>query len=133
MPVWPVWIDANGNRYDSWNQLTLDHLKNVVVLLTKRAKEGQREWNRYTFSVIEYQWRQTLITLEDASRALRNRLDSADPWALDSAPKTPQEALISAGNVLGEAPRRKSKQRGTSLSEGKIVELPRKLRIEEAK
>lgn len=141
----PVWRDADGNQYNSWDELGLDHLKNVVALLTKRAEEAQKEFKRlkqrkadqaeltYTYYA-EENWRELLLVLEGASRALKRRLDSDNAFELDPAPLTPQEALTRAGSVLGEAPRRADKQRGSPVSparEGKIVERPRKLRIEE--
>ena len=131
----PVWRDADGNTYNSWDELGLDHLKNVVVLLTKRAEEAKRLYNSFIAPganayYAEERWRELLVLLEDASRTLKRRLNSDNAFELDPAPATPQEAFSRAERVLGDTPRRASKQRSASVREGKIVERPRKLRIE---
>lgn len=133
----PVWRDAEGVVYENWNQLGLEHLKNVVVLLAKRVEEAQREWKKqkrlnedqvYTL-YFESRWRELLVLLENASRVLRERLGGNDQdkfaWELDSPSKTPLEVLVDAKELL---PKRRKDRTVETVS--KIVERPRKLRIE---
>ena len=130
----PVWRDTEGNIYDSFDELGVEHLKNVVVLLTKRAEEARKAYKsdknlRRDLEAIftEARWRELLLLLEDASRALKKRLNSENEWTLDLAPKTPQQALANAEMILPK--RRKGKGVAVETT-GRIVERPRKLRIE---
>lgn len=143
----PVWRDTSGRVYDSWEDLSVDHLKNVVVLLAKRAEEAQKEFNKYrdvkddslTYKYLaEERWRGLLITLEEASRNLKSRIESGDQWALDPAPKTAEEAIKYAveriwdareGKLLVVKRARTANKAVNTISAGKIEERPRKLRM----